>query len=194
MALVNDRSIFNTCQPYRIIDSNIPWCAYHDNTLIMECKFDGHVFIRPMTSNNVYYLGCATGLSSPILLKHLYHVEKKEPMYISTSEVVSMVARRLQHTDEPDVQPLEHEKIARSAIWGVANVFGLQQKWLAMEQARATSLFDTYSLSNMKLIYPMVIGKASAANDVLDAYNGGKIIPLKVPHLEVFQWIADILT
>ena len=194
MALVKDKSIFDKHKPNIIIETSIPWCAHHDNTLILRNAFNGHVFLKVGTrSESIYYLGCANGLQPPILLKHLYSFKTVAPVQRATMDLISIVGRRLQNEDELDNQPLENEKLARSVIWGIAKYFGMEENWLDMERSRVSALIKFYNLANIQLIYPMITSQTSALEDVTNAYLNGKIIPLTVPHMEVFQWISDIL-
>lgn len=194
MSIIKNVSDIQMNKPHIIINTNIPWIAHHVNTVILGSSFEGHVFLK--TKKNMYHLGDASGLTPPIMLGHLYKQETKKIKEIHTSDIVSVVIRRLQNkkVDIPDVQPLEYEKLARSAIWSIVVKNSLMDKWVEMEKRRISTLFDYYSYENIsELIYPMIKSKNSAMFDVEKAYVNGNIIPLNLPSYDVFKWVVDVL-
>lgn len=193
MSIIKDVSEITTSKPYIIIETKIPWKAHHSNTVLLGSGFNGNVILK--TKKAMYYIGDATGLSPPIMLGQLYNIKSNNIQNVHTSEIVSVVIRRLQNkkVDIPDVQPYNYEKLARSAIWSIAMKNGLMDKWIKMEKDRVKLLFDSYSMENIILLYPMIKSKNTAMNDVEMGYVNGNVIPLKIPCDEVFQWVVDIL-
>lgn len=193
MSIVKDVSEISMTKPYIVVETKVPWKAHHGNTVILGSTFNGFVFLKSM--KNLYFLGDASGLTPPIMLKHLHKIKTEKNIEVHTSEVVSVVIRRLQNkkSDIPDVQPLRYEKLARSVIWSIAIRNNLMDKWISMEKKRIIELFEYYTADNIRLIYPMVKSKETAINDIETNYVGGKIIPMVLPSYEVFKWVNDIL-
>lgn len=193
MSLLEKPSDVHAYNPYIIVSTNIPWIAHHDNTVILGSPFDGNVIIK--TRKNLYFLGNASGLTPPIMLKDLISRKKPKPKNIPINDLVSIVLRRFKlSSDIPDVQPLEYEKIARSIIWSVVLSNNLMNVWMDMEKNRVQTLIDYYTLENIQLVYPMVKNIDTALQDVENAYMNNKIIPLNIKYEDAFKWILDVLS
>ena len=181
-------------EKYMVVDSRIPWQAWHDGTTILGNKYDGHVFLK--IKNNIYYIGDCDGLPSPIMFgsfrKKTVNVDKETTVrgqQVDLVDIYSYVLRRFQATGW---QPLRHENIARGVIWGLLSEPLIQQRWIELEIKRATELLDEVSLENLQLIYPMVSSTKTIADDIKRGYNNHPKI--QVPNPEIFHWVMNLLT
>tara|TARA_B100000945_G_C20335190_1_gene574483 strand:- start:520 stop:1146 length:627 start_codon:yes stop_codon:yes gene_type:complete len=183
-----------------IIDTNIPWAAHHDGTVILGRKWNGHVFLRVNCHRNpeVYHLGDASGMNSPIFLRSFKEPpQKSAPVIVHISQIIDVVLRRfhsqLVEKPIPDVLSVEHEAIARSVLKFIASKEGLLDKWINMEQLRCQHIIEYYNIENIKLIYPMIQTQDTWAEDIKQAYIDGSIKPIVVPDIQIFSWVNDVL-
>lgn len=179
---------------FMVVDSHIPWQAWHDGTTILGNEYNGHIFLK--IKNNIYYIGDCAGLTSPIMLgsfrKKSESVHKEttvERQQVDLVDIYSYVLRRFQATGW---QPLRHENIARGVIWGLLREPQVQQRWVDLEIQRATDLLEEVTLVNLQLIYPMVTSSGTIPEDIRRGYRNHHIIP--VPHPEIFHWVMNLLT
>lgn len=175
---------------FMVVDSPIPWQAWHDGTTILGNEYDGHIFLK--IKNNFYYIGDCAGLTSPIMLGSF----RKEDVRKETTrrevdmvDLYSYVLRRFQVTGW---QPLRHENIARGVIWGLLREPPIQQRWVDLEIKRATDLLEEVTLANLQLIYPMVTSTSTIPEDIRQGYVNHPTI--QVPHPEIFHWVMNLLT
>ena len=183
-----------------IIDTNIPWAAHHDGTVILGQAWDGHVFLRVKCHRNpeVYHLGDATGLDSPVFMRQFKEPPKKaQPITVHISQIIDIVLRRfhcqLVEKEIPDVLSVRQEAIARSVLKFIASKEGLLDKWINMERLRCQHIIEYYNIENVKLIYPMIQTVDSWPDDIKQSYLDGSIKPVVVPDIQIFSWIRDIL-
>lgn len=197
MALVSpgeDLSKICGSDRFMVIESPIPWQAWHNGTTILGNEYDGHVFLK--IKNNVYYIGDCAGLTSPIMLgsfrKKSESVHKNptaQGQQVALVDIYSYVLRRFQATGW---QPLRHENIARGVIWGLLHDTSIQERWVELEIQRATNLLEEVTLVNLQLIYPMVTSSSTIPEDIRRGYSNHPTI--QVPHPEIFHWVMTLLT
>ena len=181
-------------EKFMVVESYIPWQAWHDGTTILGNEYDGHVFLK--IKNSIYYIGNCSGLGSPIMLgsfrKKTVNVDKETTVHrqqVDLVDIYSYVLRRFQQTGW---QPLRHENLARGVIWGLLREPHIQQRWIELEIERATGLLDEVSLANLQLIYPMVTSTKTIKDDIIQGYiNHPKI---QIPNPEIFHWVFNLLT
>ena len=183
-----------------IIDTNIPWAAHHDGTCILGHGWNGHVFIRVNCHRNpeTYHLGDATGLTSPVFLKSFNRKSLPvEPVTVHTSQLIDVLMRRFQsqliEKEIPDVMTTDKEYLCRALMKYLASSFNCLDKWIQMDQYRCQSLIESYSIENIKLVYPMIRSIETWDEDIKQAYIDNTILPCTVPDVEIFNWVEDIL-
>jgi hypothetical protein len=183
-----------------IIDTNIPWAAHHNGTVILGHRWDGHVFLRVNCHRNpeCYHLGDATGLGSPVFLRSFNEPSiKSAPVIVHISQIIDVVLRRfhsqLVEKQIPDVLSVEHEAIARSVLKYIASKEGNLDKWINMEQMRCQHIIEYYDIENIKLLYPMIQTTDTWAEDIKQSYIDGSILPIVVPDIQIFSWVNDVL-
>lgn len=170
-----------------VVESPIPWQAWHDGTLILGNDYDGHVFLK--IKNKFYYIGDCAGLSSPIMLGSFRKDTVRKHQEVEFVDLYSYVLRRFQATGW---QLLRHENIARGVIWGLLREPSVQQRWVELEIKRATALLEEVTLENLQLIYPMVTSPSTIPEDMRRGYSNHPVIP--VPDPEIFHWVVGFLT
>ena len=183
-----------------IIDTNIPWAAHHDGTVILGHSWNGHVFLRVRCHRNpeVYHLGNATGLDSPVFLKSFKEPpQKSKPVTVHISQIIDIVLRRfhsqLVEKQIPDVLTVQQEAIARSVLKFISSKEGLLDKWINMEQLRCQHIIEYYNIDNVKLVYPMIRTIDSWSDDIKQSYLDGTIVAIAVPDIQIFSWVKDVL-
>ena len=183
-----------------IIDTNIPWAAHHDGTVILGHRWNGHVFLKVQCHRNpeVYHLGDSTGLASPVFLRSFKEPpQKSAPKLVHISQIIDVVLRRfhsqLIEKQIPDVLSVQQEAISRGVLKFIASKENLLDKWINMEKLRCQHIIEYYNIDNIKLLYPMIRTQDTWADDIKQAYLDGSIKPIIVPDIQIFSWVNDVL-
>jgi hypothetical protein len=185
-----------------VIDTPLPWEAHRSHTIILGRPYDGHVAVRITCGRQkkYYYLGDATGLVSPIFLKHFKSKPDKPKIQMKqypTSYLISLIMSRLrsQCVDDievPEVNMISEEHMVQGAMKYICNHFGIMPYWLSIELARIEELHQHYSWKNISSIYPFLTNDKSS--DLEKAYaKGGSIREIQVPDLDVYTWVRDVV-
>lgn len=187
-------------EQYMIIETPMPWNAYHDNSLILGNKFDGHVFLKITCTRtpSYYYIGNATDKNAPIFLKHFKTQEEQTNMNIVHLEVNDIAGKILSRFKSqlvveniPSID-IEIEPIVQRVLKYIALDFNILDYWIHMEKERIEHLLEFYTFENLQIIYPYIISQDSYKDDVEYAYKN-TIQPIKVPDLNIFCWVKDVV-